>query len=72
MAMKYRWICQFCLFFSESPPLNFFDKTVLFYKKHALYENIDQILPDKLHGAMHYKQGVTCVYDGLVFCTLLY
>jgi len=29
-----------------------------------LYENIDQILPNKLHGPMHYKIGVTCVYNG--------
>jgi len=25
------------------------------------YENIDQILPNKLQGPMHYKIGVTCV-----------
>jgi len=29
-----------------------------------LYENIDQILPNKLHGPMHYKIGVTCVNNG--------
>ena len=29
-----------------------------------LYDNIDQILPNKLHGPMHYKIGVTCVYNG--------
>jgi len=27
----------------------------------VLYENIDQILLNKLHGPMHYKIGVTCV-----------
>ena len=31
---------------------------------HILYENIDQILTNKLHGPMHYKIGVTCVYNG--------
>ena len=28
---------------------------------NLLYVNIDQILPNKLHGPMHYKIGVTCV-----------
>jgi len=32
-----------------------------------LYENIDQILLNKLHGPMHYTIGVTCVYTGHVF-----
>jgi len=32
-----------------------------------LYENIDQILPNKLHGPMYYKIGVICVYNGHVF-----
>ena len=36
----------------------------------VLYENIDQILPNKLHGPMHYKIGITCVYNGHVFYTL--
>jgi len=36
-----------------------------------LYKNIDQILTNKLHGPMHYKIGVTCVYNGHVFYTLL-
>jgi len=35
------------------------------------YENIDKILPNKLHGPMHLKIGVTCVYNGHVFYTLL-
>jgi len=39
--------------------------------KRLLYENIDQILTNKLHGPMHYKIGVTCVYNGHVFYTLL-
>ena len=33
-----------------------------------LYEDIDR---SKLHGPMHYKLGVTCVYNGHVFYTLL-
>jgi len=30
----------------------------------VLYENIDQILPNKVHGPMHYRKGVTFVYNG--------
>jgi len=37
----------------------------------VLYENIDKIIPNKLHGPMHYKIGVTCVYNGHVFFSLL-
>ena len=33
---------------------------------HVLYEKIDQILTNKLHAPMHYKIGVTCVYNGHV------
>jgi len=29
-----------------------------------LYENINQILSNKLHGPMHYKIGATCIYNG--------
>ena len=36
-----------------------------------LYENIDQILPNKLHGPMHYKIGDACIYNGHLFYTLL-
>ena len=36
-----------------------------------LYENIDQIFPNELQGPMHYKIGVTCVYNGHVFYTPL-
>ena len=43
---------------------------VLGHPSVLLYENIDQILPNKLHGSMHYKIGVTCVYNGHVFYTL--
>ena len=35
--------------------------------KMVLYENIDQILPNKLHGPMYYN---ICVYNGHVFYTL--
>jgi len=28
-----------------------------------LYKNIDQKLRNKLHGTMHYKTGVTCVFN---------
>ena len=35
------------------------------------YDNIDQILPNKLNGWMHYKKGVTCVYNGQEVYTLL-
>ena len=31
------------------------------FQADVLYENIDQILPNKLHGPMHYNIGVTCV-----------
>ena len=39
-----------------------------------MYENINQILPNKLHvhGPMYYKISVTCVYNGHVFYTLFY
>jgi len=33
----------------------------------VLYENINQILPIKLHGPMHYKIGVIFIYNGHVF-----
>jgi len=39
--------------------------------KVILYANVDQILPNKSHGPMHYNIGVTCVYNGHVFYTLL-
>jgi len=34
------------------------------------YLILDEII-DQLHGPMHYKIGVTCVYNGDVFFTLL-
>jgi len=36
-----------------------------------LYEHIDQILPNKLYGPMHYKIDVTCVYNEHVFYTVV-
>jgi len=59
---------------------SFFDNTwisfliitfVLYCSTLVLYTNSDQTLPNKLHGPMHYKLGVTCVYNGHVFYTLL-
>jgi len=44
---------------------------VSFFENTVLYENIDQILLNKLHGPIHYKVGVTCLYNGHVFYTLL-
>ena len=46
--------------------------TVIFLE-HVLYENIDQILPNELHGPIHYTivDAVTCVYNGHVLYTLL-
>ena len=35
------------------------------------YEKVGHILPEKIHWPMHYKIGVTCVYNGHVFYTLL-
>ena len=42
-----------------------------FFVNMVLYEEIDQILPNKLHGQIHYNIGFTCVYNGHVFYTLL-
>jgi len=38
---------------------------------NELQTNIDQTLPNKLHGLSHCKIGVKCVYNGHVFYTLL-
>ena len=35
------------------------------------YGNIDQVPPDKLHGPMHYKISVTCVFNRHEIYTLL-
>jgi len=37
-----------------------------------LYTNIDLKLRNKLHGPMHCKIGVTCVYNGHVFILSCY
>ena len=52
------WLTDHCL-----PVLNCFC--------FVLYENIDQILLNKIYGLMHYKIGITCVYNGHVFYTML-
>jgi len=36
-----------------------------------LFTNIDLKLRNKLHGPMHYKIGVTCVYNGHMLYTML-
>ena len=38
---------------------------------YVLYENINQIHPNTLHGPMHYNIDATCVYNGHVFYILL-
>ena len=40
-------------------------------KSMVLYTNIDLKLRNKSHGPMHYKIGVTCVYNEHVIYTLL-
>ena len=37
----------------------------------VLFTNIDQILPNKLHGPTHSKTGITCVFNGHVDYKLL-
>jgi len=44
---------------------------LLFRFEQLLYMNIDLKLWNKLHGPMYYKIGVTCVYSGHMFYTLL-
>ena len=39
--------------------------------KEVLYGNIYLKLWNKLHGSMHYKIGISCVFNGHVFYTLL-
>jgi len=36
-----------------------------------LYTNIDLKLRNKSHETMHYRTGVTCIYNGHMFYTLL-
>ena len=47
------------------------DKTVEWLHRLVLFTNIDLKLRNKSHGPMHYKIGVTCVYNEHVFYTLL-
>ena len=43
------------------------------FKDWVLYENIDQILPNKLHGPLHYKTGVKyCIQWTRVLIILWY
>ena len=46
-----------------------FDVLYFFYKM-VPHGNIDQILPTKLHGPMHYRIDVTCVYRSAVTTTI--
>ena len=57
-------MCLCILYLALSPELAFMNYVIL-------VKNIDQILPSTLHGPMHYKIGVTCVYSGHMFYTLL-
>ena len=43
---------------------------IMFGHLMCIYTNIDRSLPNKLHGPMHYKIGVTCVYNWHMFYTL--
>jgi len=45
--------------------------TSISFKRKVLYEDIDQKLQNKFPGPLYYKIGVTCVYNGNVFYTLL-
>ena len=47
------------------------DWHVLQHFNKVLYTNIDLKLRNKLHGPMHCKIGITCVYNGHVFYNLL-
>ena len=38
---------------------------------NVLYTNIDLKLRNKKHGPIHYKPGVTCVYNGHMLYTLV-
>jgi len=54
---------SFALCFDQTMPSSFVSL--------VLYEDIDQVLPNKLYEPVHYKIGVTCVYNGHMFYTLL-
>ena len=56
--------------------LNTFVSLISFEKEQLclselLYVNIHLKLWNKLHGQVHYEKGVTCVYNGHMFYTLL-
>ena len=55
------------MFIQNQIRIGLFFLTILGY---ILYENIDQILPNK-HEQMHYEIGVTSGYNEHVFYTLL-
>jgi len=44
---------------------------MMFSVHYALHVNVDQTLPNRLHGPMYNKIGVTCVYNGHVSYFLL-
>jgi len=44
---------------------------ILRFKLQFLYTNIDWKLPNKSHGPIHYKIGVSCVYNRHMVYTLL-
>jgi len=46
-------------------------KYIIVSPNQILYRNVDLKLENKKHGIMHYKTGVTCVYNGHVFYSLL-
>ena len=43
---------------------------VITQQSNLLYTDIDLKLRNKSHGTVHYKIGVTCIYNGHVFYTL--
>jgi len=56
---------------SQMTRLNARCLTITYITCRILYTNIDLKLRNKSHGPMHYKIGVTCVYNGHLFYTLL-
>ena len=42
---------------------------VITQQSNLLYTDIDLKLRNKSHGTVHYKIGVTCIYNGHVFYT---
>ena len=62
--------CAFSLFYNFLVSL-FNICFICIIMSFVLYTNIDLKLRNKSHGPMHYTIGVTCVYYGHVFYTLL-